>query len=84
MAEEKVLGIKPEVKNEEKITTEIYRDIFVLVTRNDKTQIAIQNSIIWREEFESIQDAKDFIDEKPWGLIVNTVLFIQQQTKDLK
>lgn len=85
MAEEKqVMGIKPEVTQTEKITTEIYRDIFVLVTRNEKTQIAIRNSIIWREEFESVQAAKDFIDDKPWGLIVNTVLFIAEDVKNNK
>lgn len=81
MAEEKVMGVKPKVVKEEKITTEIYRDIFVLVTKGDKTQIAIRNSIIVRDEFESVQAAKDFIDEKPWKLLVNTILFISEDLK---
>lgn len=82
MAEEKVLGVKPRVVEEEKITTETYRDIFVLVTRGEKTQIAIRNSIIVRDEFDSIQAAKDFIDDKPWKLLVNTILFIYEDSKN--
>lgn len=78
------MGVKPKVTNEEKITTEIYRDIFILVTRNEKTQIAIRNNIIVRDEFDTVQAAKDYIDEKPWKLLVNTILFIAEDVKNNK
>lgn len=84
MAEKETIGIVPKVTNEQKITTEVYRDIFILVTRNEKTQIAIRNNIIVRDEFESVQAAKDYIDDKPWKLIVNTVLFIAEDVKNNK
>lgn len=77
MADEKVIGVKPTVTKEKKYTTEVYQDIFILVSdETGETQIAIRNNIIWREKFATVQEAKDFIDTKPWGLIVNTVLFI--------
>lgn len=84
MDEKNVMGVKPKVTNEEKITTEIYRDIFILVTRNEKTQIAIRNNIIVRDEFDTVQAAKDYIDEKPWKLLVNTILFIAEDVKNNK
>lgn len=80
----KVIGIKPKVTEEEKITTEIYRDIFILVTKGNETQIAIRNSIIVRDKFESVQAAKDYIDDKPWRLLVNTILFIADDVKNNK
>lgn len=80
MAEEKVLGVKPTIKAENKTTVQVYENIFTLVTKENeqKTYIAIRNSIIWREGFENVEEAKKFIDSKPWGLIVNTVLFINE------
>lgn len=86
MAEEqKVIGI-PKVTKETKIETEDYEQIFTLVTEDDgankRTRIAIGNSIVWREDFKTINEAKAFINAKPWGLIVNTVLFIQEKTNN--
>lgn len=84
MEEKNVIGVKPKVVNEEKITTEVYEDIFVLVTRKGKTQIAIRNSIIVRDEFDTVEAAKNYIDAKPWKLLVNTVLFIAEDVKNNK
>lgn len=87
MAEEqKVIGI-PKVTEQKKYETEKYQEIFTLVTEDDgenkKTMIAIGNSYIWRAKFDSVDDAKAFIDAKPWGLMVNTIIYIQEHTNQL-
>ena len=62
---------EPKVKIEDQITTEIYQQIFTLVTKNGQTQIAISNYIVSKMTFDSIAKAKKYIDSKPWELIVN-------------
>lgn len=84
MAEKEVLGIKPTVKNVKSTKVEIYENIFSIVTdEENNSHIAIGNDIIWRGSFASVQEAKDFIDAKPWGLITNTVLYIFKKTENL-
>lgn len=74
MAEENVYGVKPRVKNEEKqeVKTERYGEMFILVTKDKETQIAVANNIVSRLKFKTVKAAKEYIDSKPWDLIVNT------------
>lgn len=72
MAKEKVYGIKPKVTKKDKTEVEQYEYCFNLVTRDGKTQIAVGNRIVSGKVFESTKEAKEYIDSKPWGLIVAT------------
>ena len=77
MAEkEQIYGVKPKVAVTEEVKTERYDEIFVLVTRNKKTQIAINNAIVSKITFNSVKAAKEYIDKKPWELITNTMFYM--------
>lgn len=81
MAKEKVFGVKPKVEIKETSKVEQY-EMFTLVTRSGKTQIAVTNKIVSRAEFDSIEAAKGYIDSKPWELIVNATLVVADLTKE--
>ena len=72
MAKKNVYGVTPKVKKTEVQKVEQYDFCFNLVTRGEKTQIAVGNVIVSGQEFESVEAAKKYIDSKPWGLIVAT------------
>lgn len=79
----KIYGVKPKVKVTEQAQVEKYQDIFNLVTRNGKTQVAIQNNILTKKEFDSVDDAKAYIDAKPWELLINVICLIYDMTKNM-
>lgn len=81
MAKEKVFGVKPKVEVKETSQVELY-GMFTLVTRSKKTQIAVTNKIVSREEFESVEAAKAYVDSKPWELIVNATLVVMDLTNE--
>lgn len=80
----KVYGVKPKVEVTETAKTENYETIFTLVTRNNKTRIAVTNKIISVKEFDTVKAAKEYIDSKPWELIVNATLVINDITNSKK
>lgn len=63
--------------------TEQY-EIFNLVLQNGQVFIAIGNHIVTRNNFASVEDAKAYIDAKPWDLLVNTTCLIYDITNELK
>ena len=79
MAKENVYGVKPKVKVVEETKTEQYNEFFTLVTRNGKTRIACGNAIVSHNEFDSLKDAKSYIDKKPWELIINITCYVQDK-----
>lgn len=67
---EKEFKNEPEVKITEQVQTEKYL-VFDLVTRNGEVYICITNYILSQSKFKNIEEAKAYIDSKPWELIVN-------------
>lgn len=83
MEEEKTYGVKPKVKKTDTIKTEAYQVIFTLVTRNKETEIAVGNNIVSKIKFKSTKEAKNYIDSKPWELIVNTTCCIYDMSEKI-
>lgn len=74
--------MKKVAKNEEKTSFETAQhDVFTLIKVNDKVKIALGNTQITPEEFETIEDAKKFIDSKPYQLIINASCFVYEMTQ---
>lgn len=85
MAEkEKVYGVKPKIVKKDTTKTEVYSVIFTLLTVNKETKIAIGNKIISKLTFESTKEAKKYIDSKPWELLINAPLAINDIINEQK
>lgn len=63
-------NVKPVVKSETEIKVEEYDYCFNLVTDEKGTRIAVGRNIVSDKVFETKEEAKKYIDSKPWGLIV--------------
>lgn len=48
-----------------------HEDLFVIVEQNGQFRIAVTNKIISNKVFGSLKEATNYIDSKPWELIVN-------------
>lgn len=83
MAKNEVIGVKTTQKNEEINSVEKY-EIFNLVKQGNSIKIAIGNYLISNIQFESIEEAKMYIDRKPWELIVNTTCCIYDISKKVE
>lgn len=73
---------KVNVKEQVTYTTEMY-DVFTLVKsdQEEKVMIAIGNNIVTRNTFKNTRTAKDYINSKPWDLILNTCAIMQDMLK---
>lgn len=85
MAEEKQnYTVQPKVEVTETVQTSGY-DMFTLVTKDNKVMIAVADKIVCRQAFESERQAIEFIDSKPWELLVNVACvcfdLMNKQTK---
>lgn len=80
----KIYGVQPKVEVTEQVQTERYNEIFLLVTRNKKTMIAIGKSIVSNKTFKSVKEAKTYIDQKPWELLINVICLITDTAKTVK
>lgn len=71
MAKDKKTNV-PEVKvlNATKV---IEHEIFKIIEINGKCMIAVTNQIVSKQQFKSVEEAKAYIDSKPWELILNSV-----------
>lgn len=61
---------KPKVTTTEKVSTSGY-DMFTLVTKNNTVLIAVADKIVSRQTFKTEKAAQEYIDSKPWELLVN-------------
>lgn len=68
--ENKEFTNEPKVKITEEVQTEKYL-VFDLVTRNGEVYICITNYILSQSKFKNVEEAKAYIDSKPWELIIN-------------
>lgn len=84
MAKEKVFGVNPKVQVTETVKTEVYEEIFTLVTVKKQTRIAIGQSFVSKKVFESIKKAKEYIDKKPWELLINVICLVEEKAQEAK
>ena len=65
-----LLNVKPVVKSETEIKVEEYDYCFNLVTDEKGTRIAVARTMVSDKVFATTDEAKAYIDSKPWGLIM--------------
>lgn len=60
-----------EKKNEELLKiTEVDNTPFTLIETNGRVNIVMKNQIVEENTFDSVEDAKKYIESKPWKLIL--------------
>lgn len=80
--EEKTIQTKPTTTSIE--TTNTYQhDIFTILEHEGVFMIAIGMSIVSREKFANLTEAKKYINRKPWELIINTTALVANKVKQL-
>lgn len=85
MAKKKeIYGVKPKVEVKEVSKTHNYQTIFTIVERNKNFNIAVGNKIVSKLTFVTLKEAKDYIDSKPYELIVNATCCIYEISQTLK
>ena len=57
---------------------------FSIVSSGKSSRIAIGNQIISQEIFENEKLAKDYVEMKPWELLINGIGFIIEKTIEYK
>lgn len=48
-----------------------YEDVFLIVKNANHYLIALTNQIVSKQQFASVEEAKAYIQSKPWELIFN-------------
>ena len=73
--------MKPTIKNVKttKINVEQH-ECFTIVLHEGKYIITIGNNVVSREKFNTITKAKQYINSKPYDLLINTACLIAHQT----
>lgn len=67
----------PIVKVNDQVTSEQH-EVFRLVTQDGKTYVTIDKYMMTKQPFDSVEAAKQYIDSKPWQLIINAACCIQE------
>ena len=72
MAKKKEEGYetKPKVQSTELVKTHQH-DVFIIVEKNGQCLIALGDKIISKCSFSTVEEAQNYIDSKPWELIIN-------------
>lgn len=72
MAKKKEPGYdnQPKVEVTDSVKTHKH-DVFTIVERNGQCVIAFTDKIISQRTFNSVQEAIDYIESKPWELMIN-------------
>ena len=78
MGKPKVYGNVPRVEVTDKPEVQQYDYCFNLVKDKNGVRVAIGNQIVTPHIFATVEEAKAYVDSKPWGLIVATVDICQQ------
>lgn len=63
---------------------EKYEEIFAIVPKNGVFLIGVGGQIMTPKTFATPEEAKSYIDQKPWELIVNTTCMIYDLSKSVK
>lgn len=75
---------KAVVQNEEVRKVHQHETIFTIPEINGNFCICVGNKIISKQNFISLEEAKAYIDSKPWELIVNATCAIYDLSKNFK
>lgn len=75
---------KPKVKVERSTKTEQYEKIFTIVEQNGNFLIAVADKIITKNTFATSDEAKAYIDSKPYELIVNATCLLYELSLEQK
>lgn len=59
-------------------------DVFAIVKVGNNYMIGCGNNYMSKATFASIKDAQEYIDSKPWELIINTTCYIYELSKQNK
>lgn len=70
MSKEEEYTHKPRVEVTDKVMTSGH-DMFTLVTKQGRVMIAVADKIVSKLQFETEEAAINYIDSKPWELLVN-------------
>lgn len=76
--------VKPKVEVKETSKVHEFEKIFTIVERNGNFNIAVGNKIVSKLTFVSLEETQDYINSKPWELIVNAVCCIYDLAKEMK
>lgn len=81
------LGIEDQTKQDGKVTYELYGDdMFAIILDNESRKyfITVGKYALSNPIYESIEDAKKYIDSKPWELIAKIgMVFIDELKKEV-
>lgn len=72
MAKKEVYGNTPKVTKQTEIKVEQYDYCFNLLEDEKGVRIAVGNTVVTAQIFENMEAAKNYIDSKPWSLIMAT------------
>lgn len=68
----------------EATSTELYDEVFTIVNHNGEFLIAIGNSIVTRKKFNSLEEAKNYVNSKPWDIILNATAIMFNNLKNMQ
>lgn len=80
---------KKKTVNEEPVVTtdqnmETYEEIFQIVKQNGVYYIGVANKLISKRSFANAEETKEYIDSKPWELVINVTCLIYDLAKENK
>lgn len=73
---------KPQVEVISATSTDSYDEHFTIINHNGEFLIAIGNQVVSRKKFKSLQEAEDYIDSKPWDIILNATALMFNRLKE--
>lgn len=76
--------ITPKVEVKETTKIHQYLQVFTIIERNKNFNIAVSNKIVSKKTFVSLDDAIEYINSKPWELIINATCCIYDLSKEVK
>lgn len=77
--EKKVLVNKKETKG-----NVIHDNIFQVANVQGRYMIAVMDKIVTKKSFETQEEAIEYIDSKPWELIINVTCLISEETQKIR
>lgn len=62
-------------------------DLFLIVNKDGKYLIALTNKIVSKQQFDTLEEARTYVQSKPWELILNATAVMMnylQKPEDIK
>lgn len=74
---------KPKAEMISATSTDSYDEVFTIINHNGEFLIAIGNQVICGKKFQSLEEAKAYIDSKPWDIILNATALMYNKLKEV-